>query len=252
MCRMDHVAWKFVRLVAIFTLSLVCLVLTHYVMNRGWMTGGWANASAGATAATGMAAFFVLTLAPMAERMSTIVRGLCLLGAVAGLVAASSWGFKHDLWPLDMGSRLPLIAALLGQGTSAFLMGSVALATTLGHAYLTQTAMPVAALRRLAKLFAGAMVLRGLWTLVVGGGLLWWGVAQEHLTIEAIRHETLLLLIRTVVGLLIPTIFAFMVLVTARLRATQSATGILYFAMVLICIGELTSLSLMNTLGVSL
>ena len=56
--------------------------------------------------------------------------------------------------------------------------------------------------------------------------------------------------VRLAVGLLVPLVFAYMVWETVRLRATQSATGILYFTLVLAYVGELTGLYLARVTGV--
>ena len=50
--------------------------------------------------------------------------------------------------------------------------------------------------------------------------------------------------------MLIPSVFCYMVWRTVKLRATQSATGILYFGLVLIYLGELAALQLTRELGI--
>ncbi len=248
-CRMDQVAWKFVRLIAILAMAALASVLTHFVVHRGWTLGSWAQVSAGATAAGAIATFFVLGLAPVAPRMALAVRGLAAAGGTAGLIAAWGWGFNYGLWSAGEG-RLLLSAALIAQALSAWLLGSVALATALGHAYLTQTSMPIAPLRRLANFFLFAMILRTLWAVLAGGGLVLLMANKDSAVPSALQQDTLMLVVRGGIGLAVPLIFAIMVRATAKLRATQSATGILYFAMVLIAIGELTALHLVSTVGI--
>jgi hypothetical protein len=142
------------------------------------------------------------------------------------------------------------MAALTAPALMALVLGSVTLATALGHAYLTHTAMTIHPLRRLGKIFASAMAARTLWAVLVGGGLAWQAIREGRLSMVSLSNEWLLLSVRGLIGLLIPAIFAYMVMETVRLRATQSATGILYFALVLVFIGELTSLYLLRELGV--
>lgn len=248
-CRMDEVAWKFVRLMAIIALTIIAFVLAWFMFNIGGTAGSWAKAAAGATGAAGLAAFFVLSLTPVAVPYAAILRALAVLASGSALIAAWAWGFDAVLWPVESGSRTRLGAALIGQALSAMLLGAVLLATALGHAYLTQTAMPIRPLRRLAELFTLAVVLRLGWVLVAAGGMGWFAIRAGDLPDRLFHDHLLMIVIRGGVGLLVPTVLAFMVRETARLRATQSATGILYFTMVLVCIGELAGLYLVAQTG---
>ena len=77
-----------------------------------------------------------------------------------------------------------------------------------------------------------------------------WGAWNEGDAAAAeLRRHSLMIVIRLAVGLLIPSVFAYMIWETVKLRATQSATGILYFTLVLVFIGELTGLYLVRETG---
>ncbi len=250
LCRMDQVAWKFVRLVAVLVLALIALVLASYALHAGWQRGAWANVAAGASGACALAGFGVLTLAPLAPHYGSMVRTVAALGGLAGVISGWAWGFDQGIWPVEAGSGAVLMATLTSQVLAALLTGAVMLATVLGHAYLTQTSMTIRPLRRLARILVVAVGVRFVWALGVGGGLCWHRLGSGLLSADLLREQSLILIVRGVVGLCIPAVFAFMVLATTRLRATQSATGILYFTLVLIAIGELASLYLVRAIGV--
>lgn len=249
MCRMDHVAWKFVRLVAIITLVLAGLVLAYYIQGSGWQRGSMGMVAAGLSLVMAVGAFVVLALAPLADRYGRSVRLLAASAAAAGLAAGWCWGFDQQIWPV--GGAVAVWPVLASQILAAWLVGSVTLATALGHAYLTQTAMTIQPLRRLAAIFAAAVGVRVAWAILAGGLFCWHGLTTGTLAPGLFINQLLPLSIRGLVGLLIPCVFACMVVETARLRATQSATGILYFTLVLVCIGELTSLFLIRETGIA-
>ena len=59
----------------------------------------------------------------------------------------------------------------------------------------------------------------------------------------------MILTLRIAVGLLAVGLFAYMVADCVRLRSTQSATGILYFASIFAYVGELANLQLIAQYG---
>ena len=248
-CRIQQVAWKFVRLIAILTLCLLIPVLGSFVLWSGWQRGPVTLWGASLTAGGAMAAFVVLGFAPLSRRYDQTLRLFAAGGAILALAAAIAWGLDYRLWPQVTGWARR--AAMAGQLLMAASLGSVTLATVLGHAYLTHTSMTIHPLRRLTAMFAAALTLRTIWAVLVGGGLAWLAAREGHLSVQALKSEWLLLGVRGFIGLLLPLVFSYMVVETARLRATQSATGILYFTLVLVFIGELTSLHLLRELGIA-
>jgi hypothetical protein len=115
----------------------------------------------------------------------------------------------------------------------------------LGHAYLTATRMTIAPLRRLSVLLAGAVALR----ILVSLGAVAAAAAGGSMALADLGHHWMLLSLRGGVGLLLPAVFAYMVYDCVRLRSTQSATGILYFASPFIYVGELCSLMATGEFG---
>jgi hypothetical protein len=85
---------------------------------------------------------------------------------------------------------------------------------------------------------------------VIGWGLWRWtgGGSTDTLTGDI----ALWLPVRWLVGIVAPLVFGGMALSAARIRSTQSATGILYVAVVCAFLGELLSLLLARQTGVPL
>jgi hypothetical protein len=166
-------------------------------------------------------------------------RALILL-ATPALVAAlllverATWGrLEPELIADDLSS-----AALLGTATTAMLMG---------HSYLIAPAMSLSPLYRLLAALGVALVLRMAVALV---GLCQWTTA---LGTSAVETEMMLWLsARWIVGFVGPIVLGWMAWETARIRSTQSATGILYVVVIFCFLGELTALLLLAKTGLPL
>jgi hypothetical protein len=135
----------------------------------------------------------------------------------------------------------------LGSLTSAALLGTATSAMLMGHSYLIA---PTMSLRPLLRLLIGlfiAILLR----MVVAGIALWsWSAGHSLLNLE---DETVLWLpVRWGLGFLGPLVLGWMAWKTARIRSTQSATGILYVVVIFCFVGELTSQLLEANTGFTL
>ena len=138
---------------------------------------------------------------------------------------SNSWSVVDDLTS----------AGVLGAATSAMLMG---------HSYLIAPAMSLNPLYRLLGLTGAMLLLR---VSLAGLGLYWWTGRPAAGTLEA---EMLLWLgVRWIIGLVGPLVLGWMAWETARIRSTQSATGILYVVVILSFLGELTSQLLQEKTG---
>lgn len=154
----------------------------------------------------------------------------------AGLVFASTL----VAWALDF---------TFGAATSAFLLGAVTVSMVLGHWYLVDPKLAIAPLKLGAFLFALAVVVRGLdvgWTFLYRG--------QAALGIERgadLIYSTpaLFFVFRATTGLGGPLLLAGLIWQTVRMRSTQSATGLLYVAVILVLFGELIAHFLTVTSG---
>src|SRR5262249_54375253 len=111
-----------------------------------------------------------------------------------------------------------------------------------GHFYLIAPAMSLAPLLRLLR----ALFAAGLVRLAVAGAGLWHWTADPSL----VNLETALWLVpRWGVGLVGPLALGWMAWEAAKIRSTQSATGILYVAVIFCFLGEMTGLLLLNKTG---
>lgn len=141
-----------------------------------------------------------------------------------------------DLWVLNASGRI----------ASAFLMGATLTAMLLGHHYLTAPAMSIEPLKRFVRMMAVALLLRALLGAI---GLATWWAGRWHVSSVA-GLTPLFLLMRWGMGIACPAVATWMSWKTVEIRSTQSATGILYIAMILLLIGELTALILSRDAGV--
>lgn len=165
----------------------------------------------GLEGAPGGRAFIVLTTLALAGSL------IWLEMATSPLAGASGW------W-------------LLGDATSALLLGSALTAMLLGHSYLIAPTMSLTPLMRLLAVFALAAVAR----LGLDGYALCWTALHSPVTLKS-GDTVFLLPLRWLLGFVAPLGLDWMAWQTARIRSTQSATGILYVAVIFCFLGELTS-----------
>jgi hypothetical protein len=130
------------------------------------------------------------------------------------------------------GGALTLLSGL----ASAAVLGSALSAMLLGHSYLVAPSMSITPLFRLLTAVFMALIVR---LLVEGVALGWWTgwSFSDRLTAD----QTLWLPVRWGVGFIAPLGLCWMAWQTARIRSTQSATGILYVVVIFCCLGELFS-----------
>lgn len=137
--------------------------------------------------------------------------------------------------------------------TSALLLGAAASAMVLGHWYLVVVDLPILALRRLTVLLAVALGLRAA---VVGLGLLGpvhAGLDDARLVASGLwSPDGVFVWMRLLFGLLGPISLLWFVWKTVEIRATQSATGILYVQLFLVMAGELLAKYLRVAAGLPL
>jgi hypothetical protein len=126
-------------------------------------------------------------------------------------------------------------AAVLGTGTTAMLMG---------HSYLIAPAMSLTPLLRLLAGFFVALFLR---MALAAWGL--WSWTATHSLINLSSEDLLWLPVRWLVGFAAPLILGWMAWQTAKIRSTQSATGILYVVVICCYLGELISQLLIGNTG---
>lgn len=155
--------------------------------------------------------------------------GLVLLYLVAALnfLAAAGLGSLPD----SVAAWLMRAADIL---TGGLLLGLTLSAMFLGHWYLTTPSMK---LRPLQKLIAGILLAAALRGLLCGAGL-WWHTATDGWPSNL---SWALIGLRWGAGLLGVAGLAWMTRQTLKIPNTQSATGILYVAVIFCFLGELSS-----------
>ena len=121
----------------------------------------------------------------------------------------------------------------------SLLLGAGVLAMLLGHRYLTEPTLSLVPLLFLSRCFMGLVFAEGgiaILNLIVSARS-----AQVQNAILLNSFEGLYVWIRFVTGIFGPMILAPMIIKTASERATMSATGLLYIAMLMVIIGALFS-----------
>jgi hypothetical protein len=143
-----------------------------------------------------------------------------------------------ELYSLDFALRL------CEELTSAALLGTAMTAMLLGHFYLIAPGM---SLSPLLRMLAALFVATGLRMVVAGWGL--WGWSQNHSVLNWEDETVLWLPVRWALGFGGPLILGWMARSAAKIRSTQSATGILYVVVIFAFLGELTSLLMTANTG---
>ena len=159
--------------------------------------------------------------------------GVCLLlvmvGGAAGALLATRWDQISAPW-----------MAVADAVTSGLMMGAILTAMLLGHWYLNTPSMQLMPIERLVK-WSG--IATGLRMAVCLLGAVWFVTSGQ-----AANAATLLwtfVVFRWLAGLLGVALMIYMTWHTLKVPNTQSATGILYAAVILVFLGELISQMLM-------
>jgi hypothetical protein len=192
-----------------------------------------------AVVGVGMALAFAGSLAWSVEGAPA---GRLLAGLTAAALAAAL-----VLVELAAAGERPPGWVLADSLTSAALLGTATTAMLIGHSYLIAPAMSLTPLLRLlAALFAATLARAG----VAAVGLWSWTAGHSLFNLE---DETVLWLpLRWGLGFVGPLVLGWMAWQTARMRSTQSATGILYVVVIFCFLGEVTSQLLLRDSGLPL
>ena len=188
-----------------------------------------------------------VTWAIWLHRRSETPRVLAGLCAAAGLGSIFWFGFLAA----ERAGISPL--ASIGAATSSMLLlGTVTVTMILGHWYLVDVHLSIAPLRQGAWWLWVAVASRwftvGL-VLAIGG----WETLRIGRAADIIYSTSALFFVfRALVGLGAPLLLAGLIWQTVRIRSTQSATGLLYVALMLVLFGELVAHFLQFTTGLPL
>jgi len=185
-------------------------------------------------AATAITVFYWATIG----RVFTPARTL-ILGAAAGvgLIAAALQALE-----ISAGSSPALVAlTIISFITSALMLGGACTAMILGHWYLVIPSMEVSYLQAIVKGHIASMLAR----MVVVGAAVWFALAtwQVDSGLPSFRHyilsvDGIFFWQRVLFGLAGPAVLSYLTWETAKIRSTQSATGILYVDFFTVVVGE--------------
>ncbi len=247
-----EIAWRFIQLIGLAAFALSVGASVWSIREAGWRIGTDTDARTWIALASALGAAMIAVIAPLASRRPSLFGWTATIAgalgiSAGGLVAIGRAGLLSGAASAPAVTTTWLIG--VGQVLAALMLGSITVAWLLGHAYLTQTKMTIAPLRHFARMLTLTTGLRIAFLVVsVIVGLSTGGGSGGSLP-DVIRSAWLILSLRVGLGLVGVAVFAYMVSQCVRLRATQSATGILYFASIFAYVGELANQHLIADVG---
>ncbi len=248
-CPLTKMPWQFVRMICVIALATATTAAVWLVHQRIEGTPRQSLVVDVATIASATLALAALSVSPLLHsrrhNVSGLVRSLLGLCGAAGLVAGLLWAEPTP----TASPRAP--SAAISHVLGGLLLGSVTVTWLLGHRYLTASEMTIDPLKRASQFLFVALGARWCFLLVMlSVGALASGVADaDGAFLTRLTSSWMPLSMRIGIGLVLPTVFAYMVWQCVRLRSTQSATGILFFMSILVAVGELTSRYLISSMG---
>jgi len=155
---------------------------------------------------------------------------------ISGSVTIVAQGF--NLSAIGIGPEpILIIASFL---SSAALLGGTCTAMILGHWYLVLPSMEVSLLQSMVKFHIGSTIVRMIVIIAVIWVALetWESPSGASYSRYVLSIDGVFLWQRLLFGLLGPLVLAFLTWETAKIRSTQSATGILYIDFFAVVVGE--------------
>ncbi len=212
------------------TLLLVALALRPDAVTLGADVQGvalWAL-----VVSTGALLIYWVTIGRILAHLRPLWLWLAVLSGAAALVTqgmAAAAGAAGSVSAMTVASFL----------SSAALLGGTSTAMILGHWYLVLPSMDVTLLQSVVRFHIGSTALR----IIVVSGVVWWAIAAADLPGPTFDRyifsiDGVFFWQRILFGLLGPVVLAYMTWETAKIRSTQSATGILYVDFFTVIVGE--------------
>ena len=196
-----------------------------YPLDNFWMLEA-RSALAALFAASGLYAYATYRDHRVAELVVggiASVCGLAVLGSLAAVFSIPTWGF-------------PLVLASFVLGAIA--VGAVTNGMILGHWYLVTPRLPEQPLREITGLLVVVLVVQALFIVLA---LLLPHDSLPYSSVHTGILSNLFFWLRVGLGLGFPAGLAWMAYDSSGVRAMQSATGLLYLAMVLVICGEVVA-----------
>jgi len=184
-------------------------------------------------------AAIVLYWATVGRVLARIRPGIVAVAVIAGVIAIV-------LQALDLSVDRPLqfrvltVASFL---TSAAMLGGACTAMILGHWYLVIPSMQVSHLQSIVRVHIASMAAR----VVVVGAAVWFALATAYAANPVVGPSFRRYILsvdgiffwqRILFGLAGPAVLSYLTWETAKIRSTQSATGILYVDFFTVVVGE--------------
>jgi hypothetical protein len=200
--------------------------------------GGLSTSDLWLIVGTAVTVFYWATIGRAFTTARTAILGCA---AAPGLVAVALQGVEVASGFTPGPSAAVVALTVLSFLTSAAMLGGACTAMILGHWYLVIPSMEVAYLQSIVKGHIGSMVAR----IAVVGAAVWFAIAtwQPDTGVPNFRHyimsvDGIFFWQRVLFGLAGPAVLSYLTWETAKIRSTQSATGILYVDFFTVVVGE--------------
>ena len=182
-------------------------------------------------------AALVLYWATIGRVLAKIRPGIVAVAVLFGLTAVVLQAVDVSAGASSVVRALTIASFL----TSAAMLGGACTAMILGHWYLVIPSLQVSHLQSIVKVHIASMLAR----VVVVGAAVWFAIAswQAESGVPSFRHyimsvDGIFFWQRILFGLAGPAVLSYLTWETAKIRSTQSATGILYVDFFTVVVGE--------------
>ena len=174
---------------------------------------------------------------------ATVGRSLARIRPAIAAVAITGGLVTIVLQALDVSSGQSLAVQTLTVAsfvTSAAILGGTCTAMILGHWYLVIPSLQVSHLQSIVRVHIVSMLAR----IAVVGAAVWLAIATSNADLgPSFRHyimsvDGIFFWQRVLFGLAGPAVLSYLTYETAKIRSTQSATGILYVDFFTVVVGE--------------
>jgi protein NrfD len=194
-------------------------------------------------------AALVIYWATIGRTLASIRPAIAVTGVVAGIVALVTQAIASTT-----GGPPVQAMTIISFFSSALLLGGACTAMILGHWYLVIPSLQVSHLQSIVKLHMASMALR---VLVVAAAIFVAIASWEPGLGPSFRHyffsvAGIFFWQRVLFGLVGPAVLSYLTWETAKIRSTQSATGILYVDFFTVVVGEVLAKYLFLATGVAL
>jgi len=158
----------------------------------------------------------------------------CIIAGLGGLII-SAGGF-HAAPGFSLESLIYAVSFFV----SSLLLGSVTVGMLIGHWYLIDTGQSLDPFIRIYKFFVVALLLQAACFLLFVPALYAQGSAQINTGFTRLwTHHSTLLILRIVIGQIVPLILSWMIWRTLLIPHTMAATGLFYIALLGVFVGEI-------------